>query len=465
MASQKKTIEQKIAEELTDRKILHFRYDANLRKLVYPKLNKLQKEIVRKLSAVGVETIKKRELNNFLKEVKEIINETYAEINTEQQSELSEFLSVEHEHLSGIYNNAVGYDLINQMPEYKLNALKKAPLIAGTPLQEWWSKQGNDYSRKFQGIVRQGLLNGKQTSEIITELKNVANIQRRNAETLVITAVGKVADTAHEALKDENADLLQGEEHLSTLDTRTSTVCQLRDGKRWSLDKKPVGHSIPYARPPLHPRCRSILQMWFKSWKELGYDDLEELDSGTRASEDGQVKSSMNYEDWLKGKTKAQQDEILGKGKADLWRRNVITFSDMLDQTGRPLTLTELQRKFNPHFIEPVVDTKALKEARFQSSQLKRKFNKHANHLGIDTTRNNPATQKEFQNKIVDFMNSPNIIQRGVYKKRNPPSVVFYDKSTKVAVIFDGNNYFETVLQLEDGTEQYLKYINEEFLW
>ncbi len=33
---------------------------------------------------------------------------------------------------------------------------------------------------------------------------------------------------------------------------------------------------------------------------------------------------------------------MLGKGKADLWRRDVITFADMLDQSGRPLTLKNL---------------------------------------------------------------------------------------------------------------------------
>ncbi|MDE3987769.1 phage head morphogenesis protein, partial [Glaesserella parasuis] len=104
---------------------------------------------------------------------------------------------------------------------------------------------------------------------------------------------------------------------------------------------KPIDHDVPYQRPPLHPRCRSILQLVTKSWKELGID-AEEMPSSTRASQDGPVSEQINYENWLKSKSPEQQDQVLGKGKADLWRRGVITFADMLDQSGRPLTLKDL---------------------------------------------------------------------------------------------------------------------------
>ncbi|MDY0626702.1 phage head morphogenesis protein, partial [Pasteurella multocida] len=170
---------------------------------------------------------------------------------------------------------------------------------------------------------------------------------RRSAETLVRTAVMKVNDEAHKLLRDENMDIIKGEQHISTLDTRTSEVCRARDGLVWDLNQKPVGdHKVPYQRPPLHPNCRSTLRLIMKSWRELGFD-VDEIPESTRASMDGQVKANITYEDWLKNKTKAQQDEILGKGKAELWRNGVITFRDMLDQSGRPLTLADLRAKFN----------------------------------------------------------------------------------------------------------------------
>lgn len=71
------------------------------------------------------------------------------------------------------------------------------------------------------------------------------------------------------------------------------------------------------------------------------------MPTSTRASMNGQVDERVNYESWLNSKTAEEKEQILGKGKADLWQRGVITFSDMLDQSGRPMTLKELYSKPN----------------------------------------------------------------------------------------------------------------------
>lgn len=83
----------------------------------------------------------------------------------------------------------------------------------------------------------------------------------------------------------------------------------MRDGKRWDLDKKPIGHNIPYKRPPLHPRCRSILQLVTKSWEELGVQGMQEMSTSTRASMNGQVDERVNYESWLNSKTAEEKEQ------------------------------------------------------------------------------------------------------------------------------------------------------------
>ncbi|MCT8582908.1 minor capsid protein [Glaesserella parasuis] len=342
----KQSLNNRIAYALTDRKILHFRYDAHLRQQVMKQLSKTQRELLNRLAAAGVDALPKKQLDTLLKELKQEVAKVYQEMTAYTQDELSGFFTAETQHIHQLYNDEVGFDFFNQVPEYKQKANKTATIIAGSPLEDWWAKQGNDFAFKFEGIIRQGLLDGQQTSQIITDVKHLMNTSRRHAETLVITAVAKVADKAHQALRDENLDILAGEKHLSTLDTRTSTVCQLRDGLMWDLDKKPIDHDVPYQRPPLHPRCRSILQLVTKSWKELGID-AEEMPSSTRASQDSPVSEQINYENWLKSKSPEQQDQVLGKGKAGLWRRGVITFADMLDQSGRPLTLKDLYLTHN----------------------------------------------------------------------------------------------------------------------
>ena len=348
---QKPTLRQRIAHALTDRKILHFRYDAHLRQQVYKRLNTLQKSLINRISAIGVEGLSAKKLDKLLTELQTEIAKTYQETTAYTQDELSGFLSFEASKISQLYNDEIGFDLFNDVPKERIKAIKNVAVIEGQPLEAWWNKQRADLAFKFEGIIRSGVAEGKQNGQLTTEVRELMNISRRTADTLVITAVAKVADTAHEELRDANLDILSGEEHLSTLDMRTSTVCQVRDGKRWDLDKKPIGHNIPYKRPPLHPRCRSILQLVTKSWEELGVQGMDEMPTSTRASMNGQMDERINYESWLNNKTAEEKEQVLGKGKADLWERGVITFSDMLDQSGRVLTLRDLQKSYTQSWI------------------------------------------------------------------------------------------------------------------
>ncbi|AKD39226.1 hypothetical protein I926_09580 [Pasteurella multocida subsp. multocida OH4807] len=354
--SKKMSVDEQIEHLLTDHKILLFRYDASLRREIVKRLNKLQKQMLSRISAVGLENANKRDVAKLLREIKELIKSYYAEMYKFTDGELQSLLLIEVLAVREIYNLSVKFDLFNQVPDYKLKANKTAQIVAGSPLSDWFDKQGSDLSFKFSGLIRQGILDGKETNRIITEVRELMDSSRRSAETLVRTSVMKVNDEAHKLLRDENEDIIKGEQHISTLDTRTSEVCRVRDGLVWDLEKKPVGdHSVPYQRPPLHPNCRSTLRLIMKSWRELGFD-VDEIPESTRASMDGQVKANITYEDWLKNKTKAQQDEILGKGKADLWRNGVITFRDMLDQSGRPLTLKELREQFKLGGVEGAVN-------------------------------------------------------------------------------------------------------------
>ena len=52
-----------------------------------------------------------------------------------------------------------------------------------------------------------------------------------------------------------------------------------------------------------------------------------------------------NYEDWLKGKDKEFQKDVLGKGKWELWKAGKVGFTDLVDQTGNPVSLGVLRGK------------------------------------------------------------------------------------------------------------------------
>ncbi|WP_327078137.1 colicin D domain-containing protein, partial [Glaesserella parasuis] len=173
----------------------------------------------------------------------------------------------------------------------------------------------------------------------------------------------------------------------------------------------------------------------------------EEMPSSTRASQDGPVSEQINYENWLKSKSPGQQDQVLGKGKADLWRRGVITFADMLDQSGRPLTLKDLSYRFDPNYIYPEVDTFVLKGTKFTRKQLDRKF-KHIEDFGFDNTKKNPKMLKRYQESIIEHLNDVETIEFGRYRLEG--SRVFYNKITGMAVVIDKDGNFVTAFIPKD---------------
>ena len=99
---QKQTLRQRIAHALTDRKILHFRYDAHLRQQVYKRLNALQKLLINRISAIGVEALPAKKLDKLLSELQTEIAKTYQETTAYTQGVLSGFLSLEAAKISQI---------------------------------------------------------------------------------------------------------------------------------------------------------------------------------------------------------------------------------------------------------------------------------------------------------------------------------------------------------------------------
>jgi hypothetical protein len=110
------------------------------------------------------------------------------------------------------------------------------------------------------------------------------------------------------------------------------------------MDNKPIGKkSLPYRELPAHFNCRSIYMPILKSFKEIG-SDYPEMPKSTRSSMDGQVPEETTFKDFLDRKGEAFQDEVLGKGKAKLWRDGKITLQQLLDQSGNPIPLKELDK-------------------------------------------------------------------------------------------------------------------------
>lgn len=209
---------------------------------------------------------------------------------------------------------------------------------ASTEVQEqsinkWMSKLADKTAKRAYNEISVGIVEGESIPEIMRRVDDTVNMTRPQVEALVRTTTNEVSTAAKLQVYEENDDVIGEEMYVATLDTRTSAVCRALDGKRFPIGKGP--------RPPQHFNCRSTVVPVVKSWKELGLPFKES--ESTRASIDGQVPASVNYEEWLRDQPNAVQNRVLGSRRADMFREGDVTLERFVAD-GRPLTLKELQR-------------------------------------------------------------------------------------------------------------------------
>lgn len=185
------------------------------------------------------------------------------------------------------------------------------------------------------GKVRTAIVLGDTTNELTAEIRKLVGLQGRKAATLARTAVNHVSVQARKETLKENDDVLLGYEWVATLDSRTSLICMARDGVIYKdYDNDP--------KPPAHFNCRSTITPKVNPAFDLGADDI-----GTRAAVGsdgaGPVSAGLNYDQWLRKQSAGFQDQVLGKSRAKLFRGG-LTIDKFIDQRGKTLTLTQLER-------------------------------------------------------------------------------------------------------------------------
>lgn len=321
------------------------RVSASARGDVLRLLKQLEKELVAKV-AEGVTDWQKARIAKLLSETRVAIQSAYDKAalialdTTTTAAQVSATVTAESLSLS------LGGQIAGVLPSASyLETVAGNAIIQGATQADWWARQGGDTAWRFSTAVRQGLVQGETTQQIAKRVRQVMDLSARNAFTLVHTSVQEVAAAARAKTFDANADVMSSEEWVSALDNSTCLECANLDGKRWTyIDKEPIGHTTPYKRPTAHFRCRCAIVPITKTFRELGID-IDEAPAGTRASMEGQV-SDKTFADWLKRQHSDRVEEILGKGRADLYNRGVITFNDLVSGNGSPLTLKQLRDKY-----------------------------------------------------------------------------------------------------------------------
>lgn len=212
----------------------------------------------------------------------------------------------------------------------------------GDLLKSWLKKFTDKEVQRTTNVVRRGHSTGKTNQEVVRELigtkarnykDGVLTTSRRNASTVVRTSVQHVASSARQEVWEANQDVVARYEFVATLDRVTSSICRSLDGQEFDFGKGPI--------PPLHPNCRSTTI-------PILNDKFSFLSKGrTRSSENGPVSANSEYYDWLKRQSKEDQDQVLGKKRAKLFRDGGLTIEKFralqFDKNFAPLTLKEMK--------------------------------------------------------------------------------------------------------------------------
>jgi len=320
-------------------------------------LNKVDRdlfiELMVALDRLPAESFTAERLDSLLMSVHMMNAQAYKAFDAGLTSTLNDLTRVEATYQNNLFISLMPVELrVATIDVGQIYAAAYARPMQGRLLKEWASGIESDRMTRIRDAVRIGYVENQTVSQIVQRIRGtkakgysdgIIEIDRRNAEAVVRTAVSHTASFTRDKFYQANGDLINAVVWVSTLDTRTTPICIARSGKKYDLDHKPIGHSMPWLGGPgaAHWSCRSSSTAVVKSWKELGID-LPEFSQTTRASMDGQVPADMQYGDWLKKQSAKRQDEVLGKTRGAMLRSGEITVDKFSNDKGRWLTLDEL---------------------------------------------------------------------------------------------------------------------------
>lgn len=307
-----------------------------------PYIQQLRDEVRKEVLAFGDDNRTRQRLEKLLKDLDNILSWITDDWESQLTADLKDLAVYETDWTVRTLSDNVSADFsrpsdtqVWSAVDFNPLSLDNKPVDFGQLLSNW---SAVERARLVMG-VKSGFVQGLTTRQIVKNVVGsggLADVSQRNAATVVRTALNHVSTQAREQTYKKNSDIITKYEWVSTLDSRTSTICRSRDGQKWELGKGPL--------PPAHPNCRSTTAPVVSS-------DYDFLDVGAKRAARGagggtQVDASTTYYDFLRQQPAWFQDEALGPVRGKIFRNSGISPDEFrsisVDGFGRPLTLTQM---------------------------------------------------------------------------------------------------------------------------
>ena len=361
------------------------RFSAGLNKRVAELLEENDRDLVEKLR-IRLGRFKGQEIDFTSKRWKDLIakitferRESLLEAENMITPELKTLAVMEGAREINLLTEAVPIKLsFNEIPDSQLKAIVTEKPFFGHRMKEWFAALSNADRSRVTRSIQLGMIQGESINNIVRRVAGTRansfkdgdlSIARRDARTIVTTAVNHVSNTARDEVWEENTDVVPAKIWTATLDGHTSAICRKNDGKGAPVGKNKLPDGVKPLDPinstlPAHPNERSVWTGYIDGLQMLGSRPFvltsrnEKIDFRKMAREQGksikkvradwakkhigEVPAQTNYPEFLKRQAVEFQEDVLGKTKAALFRKGDLSLDEYVDRVGNEITLKQL---------------------------------------------------------------------------------------------------------------------------
>ncbi len=381
-----KTSNEQIRDALTRHQTYLLRYSGYVRNRIFAIMDATEESLAARIMSrlagnTGLTTpVEIRRQRALIESIAKLRHEAWDKVDDLLKEEMVALSLAESVSLSETLRIALPVRIETAMPTTRLlRAIALSRPFQGAILSEWVQEMSRNDLRLINNAVQQGMVAGEAMDTIARRVvgstimggrDGTTELTRHQVAAITRTAVMHISNASRSAFLQENADIVEMEYFVATLDSRTTPVCRANDGKTFELGTGPV--------PPLHFQCRSLriaaidgtllgdrpakpfiekdLVSEYAQENKLGdITRRADLPYGTKTDFDkwkrgrirdlvGPIPASTTYQQWLTSQSTSFQNEILGTTKARLFRDGGLELDRFVDRGGNELTLADLAR-------------------------------------------------------------------------------------------------------------------------
>lgn len=322
-----------------------------------------------------------KRMERLIAELAQIRGRAWDQVENVWIEEMRELVVAEPRFVDGILKTTVPVSLETILPDpRRLRALVRTLPFEGANLRQHMRRIRSADLRRIESQVRIGLVQNETPPEIARRLvgtvrlrgrNGVTEVTRRHAINLARTATSAFANAATREWTLSNADILQSDLFVATLDSRTTPICRALDGEQFPIDQVfpqlplhfgersrriPIVDPEPLGKRPMKPVTERMLLREFS--RQEGFQAPRrraDLPFGTKGAFDefarrrtreliGRVPAKTTYAEFLRRQSVEFQEDVMGVTKARLFRRGKLDLKAFVDETGAEKSLAELSR-------------------------------------------------------------------------------------------------------------------------